>query len=137
MKFKTLTGRFKDIPVHKYLVDWEGEQGSKFSEEVLDFLYDYWKHDVVLCELDVAGTRMRYDFVNLSKRIIVETDGIQHSSYNMHLHQGSRANYLAQIKRDLAKDRAAEINGFQMVRINPSDLPLTKDFFKKQFDIDL
>lgn len=137
MKFKTLTGKLKDINITRYLVDWNAPQGSKFSKEVLDFLRPYWKHDVVLSELEVAGTKMRYDYVNVSKRIICESDGFQHDGYSAHFHQGSRNAYLAQIKRDLAKDRAAEINGFKMIRVKPSDLPLTKEFFKRQFDIDL
>lgn len=136
MKQKTITGRLKDIPTTPYLVDFADDQGSQFSADVLDFLYPYWKHDVILAEWPVAGTRLRYDFVNLSKKIVVETDGIQHTQFSDHFH-GSRAKYLHQIKNDLLKDRIAEINGFKMVRINPDDLPLTKDFFKHQFDIDL
>lgn len=137
MKQLTPTGRTKDIPTKPYLVDWEGEQGSQFSAEVLDFLRPYWRHDVVLSEWPVAGTRLRYDYVNLSRRIVVESDGVQHGAFNEHLHQGSRVNYLNQIKRDLLKDKMAERNGFLMVRITPDDMPLTRDFFKRQFDIDL
>lgn len=136
MKQKTITGKLKDIPTAPYRVDWDANQGSQFSADVLDFLWAYWKHDVVLAEWPVAGTKLRYDFVNLTKHIVVETDGIQHSQFSDHFH-GSRAGYLNQIKRDLLKDRIAEINGFKMVRINPDDLPLTKEFFKRQFDIDL
>ncbi len=137
MIFKTLTGKPKNINVTRYRVDFDGDQGSKFSEDVLDFLYPYWKHDVVLCELPVAGTRLRYDYVNVSKRIVCETDGFQHDNFSEHFHRGSRNAFLKQIKHDLEKDRAAEINGFKMIRIKPSDLPLTKEFFKRQFDIDL
>lgn len=137
MKWKKLNGSLVDISIAKYKIDFEGEQGSLFSEEVLDFLYPYWKNDIVLCELPVIGTRMRFDYVNISKRIICETDGFQHTQYSPHFHGGSRSKYLAQIKRDLFKDQIATNNNFIMVRIKPDDLPLTKEWFKKTYDIDL
>lgn len=137
MIWKTLNGRTKDIKIHRYLVDFDGDQGSRFSEEVLDFLYPYWRHDVVCCELPVPATLMRFDYVNVSKRIICETDGIQHSDPHAYHNKGSRAVWLAQIKRDVLKDQIAELNGFKMVRINPEDMPLSRQFFKRQFDIDL
>ncbi len=136
MKQVTATGRTKDIPTAPYRVDWDGDQGSEFSAQVLDFLYPYWRHDVVLAEWPVPGTRMRYDFVNLSKRIIAETDGVQHDQFSTHFH-GNRVAFLSQIKRDLLKDKIADLNGFTLIRIKPGDLPLSKDFFKRQFDIDL
>lgn len=139
MKQLTLKGRTKDIPTASYVVDWKGKQGSKFSKEVLDFLYPYWKYDIVLAEWPVAGTKMRYDFVNLTRSIIVETDGKQHDAPSKFFHGdfGMRTNYAAQLERDMDKDAIAEKNGFTMVRIKPHDLPLSKEFFKKNFDIDL
>lgn len=139
MKFKALSGRLVDIRnIHRYRVDWDGDQGSKFSEDVLDFLEPYWKHDIVFAELPVAGKpRMRYDFVNLSKKVIVESDGAQHDAYNAHMHGGSQERYKDQIKRDLFKDRMAEINGFTMVRVKPHDLPLTKDWFLQTWGVTL
>ena len=138
MKFVTPSGKFKDIPVGKYRVDFDGDQGSQFSEEVLDFLYPYWKTDYVYAEVPVAGTKMRYDYVNLTKRIIVETDGEQHDEFVKHFHGTIPvAKYLKQIKNDLLKDQMAEHNGFKMVRIKPGDLPLTKAWFAKHYDITL
>lgn len=137
MRFVTPTGRFKDVKINKYLVDWEGDQGSLFSEEVLDFLHPYWEHDVVVAELPVAGTRMRYDYINLTRRIVVETDGKQHDQLSQHFHGGSQMVWLKQMKNDLLKDEMAAANGFKMIRIKPDDLPLTKSFFKTKFDIDL
>ena len=84
---------------------------------------------------------MRYDFVNLTKKVIVETDGRQHDAFNKHFHGNSRANYQAQIKRDLLKDALAEKNGFKMVRIKPGDLPKIrvsiKAWFRATYDITL
>ncbi len=144
MKWKTKSGRLKDIKaVHTYLVDWTAKQGSIFSTEVLELLQPYWRRDIVFAELPVVGGAkgMRYDFVNQTKRIIVETDGQQHHTFNNHFHQGSQFNYRSQIIRDLLKDELAEMNGFQMVRIKPEDLPKLrvsiKAWFKAVYDITL
>ena len=134
MKFKTLTGKIRDVSISKYRINWENDFPSNFAGEVADFLYEFWKNDVVLVEFPLAGTRMRYDMVNLTKRIIVEQDGRQHDSFVPYFH-GNRLNYLAQIRRDLGKDKFAELNGFKMVRIKPSDLPLTAKFFYEKYDI--
>lgn len=137
MKFKTLTGKLKDIPVHKHLIDWSGDSLSHFQEDVKDFMYPYWKHDVVCEELPVAGTKMRLDIINLTRRIIIEVNGIAHLDPQSHFHNGSRINWLNQVKRDMAKHRWAEINGYKLVEIEPEDMPLTKSFFKERYDIDL
>ncbi len=142
MKWKTKSGRLKDIPVHRYLIDWSADKfDSEFSTEVIRLLEPYWRHDLVVVQLPVAGSRMSYDYVNLSKRIICEADGEQHGRYNSWMHQGSRLNYQAQIKRDLDKDALAELNGFTMVRIKPDDLPKlrvsVKAWFKATHDITL
>jgi len=137
MKWKTATGKIKDIPMHKYLVDWDADQGSVFSADVLAFLEKYWKYDIVCAEVPVAGTRMKYDFVNVTKMLICETDGAQHDKFiEGHFHR-TREDYKAQIKRDVQKDSLAQKNGFKMIRIKPTDLPLTKEWFKTTYDVDL
>lgn len=137
MIFKTLRGASKDIKIRHYLIDWGGDSLSHFQEEVKAFLYPYWRRDVVCEELPVAGTKMRFDMINISRKVIVEVNGVAHLDPDSHFHQGSRARWLSQIKRDHAKTEWAEMNGYQMAEIEPDDLPLTKDFFKRQFDIDL
>ncbi len=146
MKWKTPSGRLKDIKgVHQYLVDWTAKQGSEFSREVLGLLEPYWRGHIVFAELPIpviGGVKgMRYDFVNQTRRIIVETDGAQHSQMSEFFHQGSRLNYQAQIRRDLLKDDLAEKNGFRMVRIKPDDLPKLrvsiKAWFRATHDITL
>lgn len=133
MKWLTPTGRFKDIKhIHTYRVDWEGDQGSDYAAEILDLLYPYWKFDIVYAELPVVGTRLRYDYVNVSKRIICECDGAQHDDFNKHFH-GHRERYKRQIKNDILKDSAAEKNGYKMVRIKPYDLPKIREDIKGWF----
>ena len=137
MKWLTIKGRPKEIATASYKVDWDGKQGSKFAAQVLTWFKPYWRGDVVLAEFPVPGTKSRFDYVNLSKKIILEVDGDQHGEYSPHWHKGSRANYLGQIKRDLEKDSIAEINLFKMVRITTADLPLTKEWLEKTFNITL
>jgi hypothetical protein len=135
MKWLTPTGRPKDIKgIHEYRVDWDGEQGSEYSATILDLLYPYWKYDVVYAELPVVGTnRLRYDYVNVSKRIICECDGKQHDQFSKHFHGDCREKYKKQIKNDLLKDSAASRNGYTMVRVKPSDLPALEADIKKWF----
>lgn len=142
MKFKTRTGRVKDIPIHRYLIDWTAKKyDSEFSTEVIRLLEPYWRRDIILTQVPVAGTRMSYDFVNITKKIVLENDGEQHGRYNSFMHNGSPLNYGAQITRDLDKDALAELNGFQMVRIKPEDLPKLrvsiKNWFRATYDITL
>lgn len=136
MKWKTATGRFKDIPMHKYVIDWDGEQDSKESKRLAEFLRPYWKHDVVCSQVPVAGSRMSYDYVNVSKKIIIEHDGQQHDRLVLGFFHRTREDYKNQIKRDVLKDQLAELNGFKMVRTKPDDLDkLSPAWFKEQFDV--
>lgn len=123
--------------MHRYCIDWMDDQDSKFSAEVLEFFAPYWRHHIVYTQVPVAGTKMSYDYVNITKRVIIEADGIQHQDPNSHFHGGSNAKWLSQIKRDDLKDRMAEANGYTMVRITPEHLPLTKKWVESTFDIKL
>lgn len=136
MRFKTLSGRPKDVNITKLMIDWDGDFGSLFEAEFADWIYPYWRHDVVVCQLPVAGTRLSIDFFNVSRRIAVENQGRQHQEYVPFL-SGSRTGYLSQIKRDLMKAEWCRVNDIKLVEILPEDLPLTKSFFKDRYDIDL
>ena len=136
MTFKTLSGRTKNLSLTSYLIDWDGESLSDFQASIKDFLYPYWKLDVVCEELKVAGTRMSLDFYNVTRRIAIEVQGRQHQEYVPFL-SGTRAGYRDQIKRDMSKARFCEINNITLVEILPKDLPLTKEWFKRHYDITL
>lgn len=88
-------------------------------------------------EFRIPGSKLRCDIFNLTKRAVVEINGIQHSEYSPHFHNGSRATFLAQIKRDEDKRRWAESNGILFIEIEPDDLPLTQDFFRREYDFNL
>ena len=79
---------------------------------------------------------MRVDILNATKRIAVEVNGAQHSSYNKFFHGGSRLKYLESIKRDVAKANWLESNNFTLVEVEQDEVDsLTVGFFKKNYNI--
>lgn len=138
MKLKKLhSDREVSINLAKYKVDWDAPCRSKYQLQIKKWLRPYWGHHVCLEEFLIPGSKMRYDFVNLTKKIIVEMNGIQHDNYNKHFHRGNRLNFLSQVTRDQCKRDWAEANGFQMIEILPDDLPLSVAFFREKFSIEL
>jgi hypothetical protein len=121
MKFKTLSGSVAELRnARKYLIKWDGESKSKFQFSVKDFLYPYWRSDIVFEEFKLVGTRLSFDFYNASKKIAIEVQGAQHTKYVKFFH-GNRMKYLEQLKRDDKKFRFCEINNINLVEIYPSD----------------
>lgn len=136
MKFKTLTGRLKEVPLHSYRIDWDGDFASKLEEEIADWFCTYWERDIVLAQFGIPGTRLSLDFFNVTKRIAIEGQGRQHSQYVPFL-SGSRAGYLGQIKRDIKKSQWCEMNDIKLIEIHPNHLPLTKAWVESTFSITL
>jgi hypothetical protein len=138
MKWKTLKGKDKNVPMQKYLADWDAPCLSKFQFNVLQFLRKYWQNHVVYLEVPVAGTKMRIDILNSTKRIAVECDGRQHIEFNKHFHNNSRSVYWKQLDRDDKKTKYCELNGITLVRIYETDLKnLSREWFKEKYYVDL
>ena len=110
-----------------------GPKGPKFQKSVKDFLYPFWSNDIVFEEFPVAGSRMKFDFFNAGKKIVIEVSGDQHLKYNKFMHGGSRLNFLKQLKRDSDKVKFCEINNINFIEIYPKD-KVNKKFFE-QFDV--
>lgn len=132
MKFKTLTGKLREFPVTDWRIDWGAKSLSIFQKDVKDFLFPYWKHDFVCEEFRVG--RMSIDIVNITRKIAIEVQGRQHSTYIPFL-SGSRQGYLNQLKRDLKKEKFCEVNGFKLIEIHPENMPLTKEWLKENYDV--
>ena len=129
MKFKTLSGSTAELRnSKKYLVDWNGKSKSKFQLSVRDFLYPYWKSDIVFEEFKLVGTRLSFDLYNANKKIAIEVQGAQHTKYVKFFH-GNRMKYLEQLKRDDKKFRFCEINDINLVEIYPND-KICEDLFE-------
>lgn len=133
-----LNGRTRDVSYGQYVMKWdEPRKVSKVQAAVEAFLRPYWTGKVVLREWRVPGSRLRIDLFCVAESVMVEIDGRQHESYNPHFH-GSPSGYRASIKRDLAKERLAELNQWTLVRITEADVKagaLCPEWFKKTYNV--
>lgn len=130
MIFLDLRGREKKLKnAGRYRVDWSGGTRSKGQTALKKFLYPYWKDKLIFEEMPLVGSRMSFDIVNITDKLILEFDGIQHSQYVKHFHGSRVSKFLGQIKRDLKKEEWAEINGFSLVRI-VSEKEFNYEFFE-------
>jgi len=121
MKFKTLSGSTAELKnARKYLVKWEAESRSKFQFSVKEFLFPYWRTDIVFEEFRIIGTRLSFDLYNANKKIAIEVQGAQHTKYVKFFH-GNRMKYLEQLKRDEKKFKFCQINEIKLVEIYPND----------------
>jgi hypothetical protein len=132
--FRTLNGRERDVSIKRYLIDWSPEREvSSFQRDTKRFLYPYWRHDIVLEEFRIPGAGLlRVDLLNVVKGIMVEVSPESSHSYNAFFHRGSMNVFKDALKRDLAKAKWAEANGFQYVEIIGSDFPLSQAVFERQ-----
>ena len=136
MKFKTLNNKERTINPAKYVIDWTGKSLSNYQFQVKQFLYKYWMAHIVLEEFPLVGTRLRFDFFNITRSIAIEFQGQQHQNYIAHFCNNSRAKYLAQIKRDLLKQKWCDINNVLLIEIYPEDIDdLCPEWFKEKYDI--
>ena len=133
MKFKTLNGKERILRnAKKYIINWESKSKSNIQWRVKQFLFPYWKHDVVFEELRVVGSRLSLDFYNANKKIAVEVQGKQHQTYNPYFHASNRQNWLSQLKRDDLKLQFCLTNGIKLVEIYETDT-LSKELFERLF----
>ena len=123
---------FIDRNVNKYLIDWDKKSRSKIQFKTKQFLKEYWENHIVYEEFPVYGTRLKVDILNATKKIAVEVNGSQHSSFNKFFHGNSRQKFLQSIKRDCKKLDWLEVNGFEVIEIE-SILRNSKSLFSKSF----
>jgi hypothetical protein len=132
VRLYNVKGKLQSRLVTKYLIDWDKKSRSKIQFKVKQFLKSYWENHVVYEEFPVYGTRMQVDLLNATKKIAVEVQGAQHSSFNVFFHNNSRAKYLASIKRDYMKAQWLEKNGFNLIEIEEHEVPqLSEEFIVK------
>jgi hypothetical protein len=124
MRLRSITGRLVNRNVSKYLIDWSKKSRSKIQFKTKQFLKEYWKNHIVYEEFPVYGTRLKVDILNATKKIAVEVNGKQHSSFNKFLHDGSRQKFLQSIKRDCKKFDWLESNDFEVIEIEEDEVPL-------------
>jgi len=131
MKFYTVDGKLRNLKnPKKYHIKWGASSLSKFQKGVKDFLFPFWKNDVVFEEFRIVGSRLSLDFYNANRRVAVEVQGAQHTKFVKHFHK-NRLRYLEQLRRDQKKLDFCEMNDITMVEIYPEDT-VDKALFEKQ-----
>jgi len=136
MRLYNVYGKLQSKKVSKYLIDWDKKSKSNIQFETKQFLKVFWENHIVYEEFPVYGTKLKVDFINATKKIAIEVNGVQHSQFNKFFHNNSRAKYLDSIKRDVKKREWLELNNFKIVEIEQNEVKdLSKQWFKKEFDI--
>lgn len=132
-----INGKLIQVNFTKYRIKWDEKSASEPQRKTKEFLKKYWYGQIVLEEMRVPGSLLRIDFVNLTKRIVVETHGAQHFSFNKHFHR-NRAGYLASFRRDQAKAKFIEINNFAFLEILDSEIDLlSKEYILEKYGIEI
>lgn len=132
MKFFDLNNKPRNLRgASKNFIKWDEGSLSKFQKAVKDFLYPYWKGDLVLEEMTIVGTRLSIDIYNATQKVAIEVQGQQHIKHNKFFH-GSRAQggLRKQFERDEKKLKFCEINDITMVEIYDVK-ECTVEFFEK------
>ncbi len=137
MKFKTLKGYERDVSIKRYLTKWP-RVISKPQKLVKDFFYPYWHHHIVLEEFRIPSTKLRTDLLNLTTHWLVEISPVWHRTSGHYFFNHSLNNFVNSTKRDMDKERWAEINGYKFIEIWEEDIPnLGPKWFKDKYNLDL
>ena len=137
MKFKNIFGKEVNKTINKFLIDWNKPCKSKVQFNVKKFFEHRWNTHVVVEEFPVFGTRMKCDLINFTKKIAVETHGLQHDKFVKHFHK-TKTGFKNSVKRDLQKYQWLEMNGFRIIEIFENELiSLSPEWIKEKFDIEI
>lgn len=137
MKFKNIFGKEVSKNINKFLIDWNKPCKSKVQFNVKKFFQHCWNTHVVVEEFPVFGTRMKCDLINFTKKIAVETHGLQHDKFVKHFHK-TKTGFKNSVKRDLQKYAWLEMNGFRVIEIFENEMVnLSPEWIKQKFDIEI
>lgn len=136
MKFKKLNSSVEvNVNIANYKIDWE-QKVSAPQKKVTDFLRQFWEYDYVLQEFRVPGSLLRFDIVNITKKIIVEVSPAStHDKYSKFIHK-SRGGFLKRVKSDADKKKWAEQNEFSFIELGTEDIKnLSKEMIEEKFEV--
>jgi len=135
MRLYSTSGRLVNKNVNKYLIKWSKKSRSKIQFKIKQFLKEYWKNHIVYEEFPVYGTRLKVDILNATKKIAVEVNGSQHTSFNKFFHK-TRINYLRSLQRDHKKLEWLKLNDFEVIEIEEKEVPLVSyEFIEEKFGV--
>jgi len=136
MRLYNVYGKLQSKNVTKFLIKWDSKSRSKLQFAAKQILKEYWENQIVYEEFPVYGSKMKVDFLNATKKIAIEVNGPQHSSFNKFFHSNSRMKYLESIKRDYEKALWLEQNNFTLIELEKDDVEnLNKEFIHDKFNI--
>lgn len=81
-------------------------------------------------ECRVVGSKMHFDFFNATKKIVVECQGVHHTTFNHYFFGGNPNEFLAQLERDKKKEEFCALNEIEFIEIFETD-ELNEEFAKK------
>lgn len=122
MRLKNIKGKLVYKNVTSKRIDWTGKSRSKLQYKFKQLFFPYWEKHVCYEEFPVYGTLLKVDILNTTKRIAVEVNGQQHNEFNRFFHNGSFQTYHQSMQRDIRKRDWLEMNGFQVLELEESDL---------------
>lgn len=116
MKFVDTRGRehFIDLRPSKWKVKEEGR--GKYQSEVGEIVKALFPNELLLEEFPCLGEGLFLDFFMPKKKIAVEVQGQQHSSYNAFFHK-DKSDFILQQRRDVLKQRWCDANKIKLVHI--------------------
>ncbi len=137
MRLYSTAGRLVNKNVSRYLIDWDKKSRSKIQFKVKQFLKEHWENHIVYEEFPVYGTKLKVDILNATKKIAIEVNGRQHTSFNKFFHK-TRINYLHSLKRDHKKLEWLKVNDFELIEIEEKEVPLVSyKFIEDKFGVKL
>ena len=118
MKFLDTKGREHSIDIRpsRWPKKEIGEGRGRFQSEVGNVLEELFPSDVILEEFPCVGDGLHLDFFLPRRKLAVEVQGEQHYSFNAFFHR-SKADFVAQQRRDKRKERWCEVNDIRLVKI--------------------
>lgn len=96
---------------------------------VKEFLYPFWKRDIVEEEFVIPGSKLRIDLLNFSKKIAIEVSpNSYHSKYNNWLHK-SRIGFADKVQKDEQKRLWCEENGIRLIELTDEEIDNLENYF--------
>lgn len=134
--FKTL----KDIGYYRSFrpreeIKWNEPSVSKLQTSVKSFLKTIWFDDIVAEEFSVKVGRsktLRFDFYNLTRRIVVEVMGDQHTRKIDHFHKTDE-DFWKGVENDRLKELFCEKNEIRLVEIYPNNIPVNYEWLRATY----
>lgn len=138
MKFKKLnSSKLISVNLSQYAINWDEKSCSKIQTEVKNYLRPYWSSQICGEEFRIPGCKLRVDLINFTRRIAVEVSPkATHNNFSPFFH-GTRAKYLAAIKREESKRVWLKKNNFVLVEVFDEDIPLSCKFFQEKYNISI